>query len=117
MTTLEERGYTVLGLCPDLPGGLQQVHAEKKLNFSLYSDSAVEVADALGIAFHMDNETVTMYRNQYKIDIEKASGQRHHNLPVPAVIVRDASGSVTFVYTNADHKVRLRNEELLEAAP
>ncbi len=113
---MQERGYSVIGICPDLPEGLQKVHSEKKLKYPLLSDSSMELSAALGIAFHMDDETVAQYLNQYKIDLEKASGQKHHNLPVPTVLVLDGNGAATFVYTNPDYTARLKVDELLSQA-
>ncbi len=114
--TLQDRGYEVVGICPDLPLGLQEVHSGKKLKYPLLSDSSMELATALGIAFHVDDETVAMYLEKFKIDLEKASGQTHHNLPVPAVIIVDAEGKLQYVYTNPDYTTRLKNDELLEVA-
>ncbi len=96
--------------------GLQATHSSRKLNFPLFSDSSVELAEKFGLAFHMDDETVALYLEKFKIDLEKASGEKHHNLPVPAVYVLDASGTVTFMYSNPDHTARLSNEELLAVA-
>ncbi len=92
------------------------MHTSRKLNFPLYSDSSVELATRFGIAFHVDDATVELYLNQYKIDLEKASGHKHHNLPVPSVFVVDKAGKVLFSYSNADHTTRLSNEELLAHA-
>ncbi len=104
----------MLGICPDTTEGLQQVHSSRKLKFPLYSDSTVQLATDFGIAFHVDDETASMYLNQYKIDLDKASGHSHHNLPVPAVFVVDKTGTIQFTYTNPDHTTRLSNEELLK---
>ncbi len=106
----------MLGICPDLPEGLQKTHASRKLEFPLFSDSSVDLAENFGIAFHVDDETVALYLEKYKIDLEKASGETHHNLPVPGVFIVDAAGSIKFAYTNADHTQRLSNEELLAQA-
>ncbi len=106
----------MLGICPDLPEGLEKTHSSRKLNFPLYSDSSVDLAEKFGIAFHVDDETVALYLDKYKIDLEKASGAKHHNLPVPGVFIVDGAGSVNFVYTNPDHTARLSNDELLAQA-
>ncbi len=116
LSILQERGYTVLGICPDTSPGLQEVHSSRKLKFPLYSDSSLELSAQFGIAFHVDDETVSLYLNQYKIDLEKASGQPHHNLPVPSVFVVDKAGKILFAYSNADHTTRLSNEDLLTHA-
>ncbi len=92
------------------------MHSSKKLRFPLFSDSSVELSAAFGLAFHMDDETVALYLSQYQIDLEKASGQKHHNLPVPSVYVVNADGTVHFVHTDPDHTTRLGSEELLAHA-
>ncbi len=92
------------------------MHSSKKLAFPLFSDSSVELASAFGLAFHMADETVELYLSQYKIDLEKASGQKHHNLPVPAVYIVNADGEVHFVHTDPDHTTRLGSEEVLSHA-
>ncbi len=106
----------MLSICPDLPAGLKNVHESRKLDFPLFSDTSVALSEQFGIAFHVDDATVDMYLTKYNIDLEKASGEKHHNLPVPAVFVIDAEGTIKFAYTNADHTTRLSNDELLEQA-
>ncbi len=64
----------------------------------------------------MEDDIVAMYLEKFNIDLVKASGETHHNLPVPAVYVADASGNIKFVYTNPDHTTRLSNDELLAVA-
>ncbi len=88
----------------------------KGLHFPLFSDCSVEVSESFGLAFHMDDEIVAMYLEKFNINLEEASGETHHNLPVPAVFVLGADGKVKFVYTNPDHTTRLSNEELLAVA-
>ncbi len=92
------------------------MHSKAKLKYPLFSDSSVELAAAFGLAFHMADETVELYLSQYKIDLEKASGEKHHNLPVPSVYIVKADGSIHFVHTDPDHTARLGSEELLAHA-
>ncbi len=92
----------------------KKLHTDKKLNFPLYSDSSLDTAKALGLAYHVEDAMVEKLLNKFNIDLEKASGQKHHNLPVPAVIISDAKGKVTFIYYNADHTKRLAIDKLLE---
>ena len=53
---------------------------------------------------------------EYGVDLEKASGQSHHQLPVPSVFLVDAAGTILWVYSNPDYEVRPDNASLLEAA-
>lgn len=75
----------------------------------------LETSEGFGIAFRLDDATVALYLEKYKIDIEKASGQTHHHLPVPSVYVIDASGTIRFAHHDADHTVRPSNDEIMKA--
>ena len=50
------------------------------------------------------------------IDLEKASGQDHLQLPVPSVFLVEPGGLIRWVYSNPDYEVRPENAALLEAA-
>jgi peroxiredoxin len=52
----------------------------------------------------------------YGIDLEEASGQEHHLLPVPAVFIIDREAHIRFRYFNPEYKERLSGEALLKAA-
>jgi len=58
---------------------------------------------------------VARYR-EYGIDLEAASGQSHHQLPVPSVFLVEPGGIIRWVYSNPDYRVRPDNATLLEAA-
>jgi hypothetical protein len=49
------------------------------------------------------------------MDVEDASGQKHHMLPVPAVFLIATNGLIQFQYANPDYRQRL-NPDLLVAA-
>lgn len=59
--------------------------------------------------------TVEAYRG-YGIDLEAASGENHHLLPVPSVFIVGTDGRIAFAYANTDYTVRLSAEEMIEAA-
>jgi peroxiredoxin len=86
-----------------------------QLGWRLYSDSKSAAALALGLAFRVDDATVEQYK-RYSIDLEAASGETHHVLPVPAVFLTDAAGKVQFSYVHPDYRVRVPAEVVLAAA-
>ncbi len=83
--------------------------------FTLLSDPKVEAMKRFGVAFRVDDATFAKYRDQYKVDQEKYSGQMHHILPVPSVFVIDPKGMITFAHSNPDYRVRLKGDEVLAA--
>lgn len=108
-------GYQIVAVSPDLPAGLKEATEKNKLDYTLYSDASAAAAKAFGLAFRVDDQTIARYKG-FGIDLEVASGQPHHILPVPAVFLVDKNGKVTYAYTNPDYRVRLSGDELLKAA-
>lgn len=113
---LRALGYQVIAVSPDHPEKLKESVAKHSLSYTLYSDSKMELATAFGLAFKVDDQTVAMYKEKYKIDLEADSGEIHHLLPVPAAFVINSSGIVKYRYWNPDYKVRVDPKELLTAA-
>jgi peroxiredoxin len=85
------------------------------LTYTVLSDSTTEAAQAFGLAFQVDAETFKKFKG-YGIDLEDASGEDHHILPVPAVFLVGTDGVILFDYINPDYRVRIDPETLLEAA-
>ncbi len=112
---LKKRGYQMVAISPDTPDNLKKMVDKQKLSYQLYSDSPGYAMKAFGVAFRVDDDTVTKYRDSYHIDLEKASGETHHILPVPSVFVFNTKGQVIYVYSNPDYKIRLKGKELLAA--
>ncbi len=112
---LRALGYQVLAVSPDRPGKLAESAARLRVTYTLLSDRALAAARAFGIAFRVDDATVETYRG-YGIDLEEASGETHHALPVPAVFLVGRDGAVRFAHANPDYKVRLAPGALLAAA-
>jgi len=108
-------GYQILAISPDRPPKLGESVEKGKLTYTLLSDSSMKAAQAFGIAFRVDDVTLEKYKD-YGIDLEAASGEKHHLLPVPAVFIVGTDGVIAFVYANPNYKVRLTPEVLLAAA-
>ena len=85
------------------------------LGYEILSDADASAAIALGIAFRADPNYTERLRNANK-DIAESSIEREGILPVPAVFAIDADGQIAYAYVNADYKVRLPADELLDVA-
>jgi peroxiredoxin len=108
-------GYQILAISPDRPARLRESENTEKLTYTLLSDASMTAAKAFGIAFRVDDATLEKYKG-YGIDLEAASGETHHLLPVPAMFIAGTDGVISFAYVNPDYKVRLAPEVLLAAA-
>ncbi len=108
-------GYDIYFLSADRPELLYSSLKEPDIHYTLLSDARMTAARAYGIAFRVDDATVARYKSM-GIDLEAASGETHHELPVPAVFILDHKGVIRFAYANPDYKVRLNSNDLLAAA-
>lgn len=113
---LHALGYQVLAISADSPAVLAGRINEYPKTIRYLSDSTMIAARKLGIAFRLADDMVTLYKTKYSIDIERDSGQDHHILPVPAILVVDRKAVIRYAYSNPDYKVRLSADELLTAA-
>lgn len=112
---LRALGYRLLFVSPDRPDVLYASLKEPDVTFTLLSDADMSAARSLGLAFRVDDPTLAKYRS-FGVDLEAASGQMHHELPVPAVFVVDTRGVIRFVHANPDYTTRLSPGDVLAAA-
>ena len=112
---LRQMGYQILAISPDKPENLSASLGKNPLTYTLLSDHSMEAARTFGIAFRVDEATLGKY-TEYGIDLEEASGEAHHLLPVPSVFVVDRGGIIQFSYSNPDYKVRIDPGDLVDAA-
>ncbi len=112
---LRELGYQIIAISPDRPSELAKSTDAGHLTYTLLSDSSMEAASAFGLAFTVDDATIEKYKG-YNIDLEAASGESHHKLPVPAVFIVGTDGVIDFAHANEDYKKRIEPDVLLSAA-
>jgi len=114
-SALSDLGFPVIAISADRPAELQKYHEAKDIDYTLFSDSPLNAARAFGIVYQLGDAEVARYK-EYGIDLEAASGETHHQLPVPSVFLVEAGGAIRWVYSNPDYRVRPDNAALLEAA-
>jgi peroxiredoxin len=112
---LRAAGFAVIFLSTDRPALLYSSLKNPDINYTLLSDPELKAAQAFHIAFHLDDQK---YAEQlkYGVDLEKTTGTKAHALPVPSVFIVDTSGTIRFVYSNPDFRIRLSAQELWKAA-
>ncbi len=108
-------GFELILISPDRPAKLRETLAKHKIQGRLLSDSQMLAAQAFGVAYRVDDDTLSALK-KYGVDLEEASGENHHQLPVPAVFIAGTDGVIQFTYANPDYTVRLKPELLLAAA-
>ncbi len=112
---LTAAGYQLVAISPDRPEELRRTLDKHAMSYTLVSDHHAEAIKAFGIGFVLDAETTGKYA-KFGIDIDQASGEQHHGLPVPSVFIIDGAGTIQFEYVHPDYKVRVPSEVILAAA-
>ena len=112
---LLEMGYQILAVSADSPESLSQSKQKHEMGYVLLSDHSMKGAMSLGLAWQVNADNLKMFK-EYGIDLEKASGEKHHILPVPAAYIVGTDGKISFAYVNPDYEVRVPATVLLEAA-
>lgn len=112
---LKEFGFQIIGISADRPSKVSESIKKHSLTFQLLSDSKMSAAESFGIAYRVDRATLQLLLDA-GIDLEEASGETHHELPVPAVFLINAKGFIEFEYLHPDYSVRMHPEILLAAA-
>jgi peroxiredoxin len=110
---IKELGAEMVGISPDSVESSQANVEKNKIGFPILSDADVSAAKAFGLAFKVDDATVTKYKG-FGIDLKKASGQEHQALPIPAVYIVDKSGTIVFAQSNPDYRQRLGAKMIIE---
>jgi peroxiredoxin len=77
-------GVQLFAISPDQPSKLRETIGKHQMGFTLLSDSDMAAARRLGIAYRLDEATLSKLKTS-GMDVEEASGQKHDMLPVPAV--------------------------------
>ena len=110
---LEQRGMDVYFLSADSPANLASaLHGDAEgLDYTLLSDARLGAAEAFGLAFRVPDDYYRQTK-EYGLDLEEASGETHHALPISAAYLIDTEGTIRFGHTNPDYTQRLSADEL-----
>jgi len=103
---LRSLGYQIIAITPDPPRALRARAAKESAAYQLLSDQSSALAEAFGIAFRVDAALLRA----------SSSANPRTILPVPAVFIVDAGGTVRFQYVTPDYRVLVPKELLLVAA-
>jgi len=118
---LKQNGFDVLFLSNDRPDLLYsslQMETQDDidgLDYVILSDADISAAMALGTAFRTD-KGLTDYLEGKNRDYAGSSIGKHNALAVPAVYMIDIDGNIVYDFVNADYKVRLPADEMLQTA-
>lgn len=100
-----------MAISPDKPDVVSETVTKYKLQYRLLSDQTMAAARSFGIAFQVVDKPPDYYEK-----LERASGEKHYQLPVPAVFIVDTDNIIKIEHIDPNFKVRLAPGVILAAA-
>ena len=107
------KGHVAHGGCT--PAALSVIGHEPGQSIDFLAPRA-KAMKKFGLAYQVDNNTVTNHKRKFYVDLESSSGETHHILAVPAVFIVDHGGNIVFVRADSDYKLRMKGAKVLAAA-
>lgn len=96
-----------------MPDESMSTSEKNELTFSVLSDVGNKVARAFGLVFTLTPDLYEMYAS-FGNDLEALNGDESHELPIPGTFVIAKDGTITAAHANADYKVRMEPQGILD---
>jgi peroxiredoxin len=110
----QKRGVLPVAISVDIPEEGAKTNATYTIPFPVLSDSKLSVIDAFHVANHVDDATLAKMKG-FGVDLEKASGQMHHTIAIPALFLIDKQGVIRWAHDDPTFTVRPSTEQILGA--
>lgn len=108
-----ELGANLLAISPQMPDESMSTSEKNELTFSVLSDMGNKVARDFGLVFTLTPDLYEMY-SSFGNDLETINGDESHELPIPGTFVIATDGTIAAAHANADYKIRMEPQEILE---
>ena len=109
---LKAAGAQLVAVTPELPDSSLSTVEKNELEFEVLSDAGADYAKKIGLAFTLPEELREIYANLGG-NLEKFNGAGNFNLPIPATLVVDTDGKITFAHVDVDYTTRANPEDVL----
>ena len=114
LPALAAHGAGLVAVSPQTPDHSLSTAQKNALAFPVLSDSALQAADAFGIAFTMPPELQVLYSASGN-DLAVINGNGVWKLAIPATFVVDRHGIVRYADVDADYSARAEPSSVLAA--
>ncbi|GAB4406784.1 MAG: peroxiredoxin-like family protein [Bacteriovoracaceae bacterium] len=115
LNSFKQSKITVIALTPDQYREINKTRKKFNLTFPIYSDKNNQLAKKLGLAFKVDQDTISAYKN-LGIDLQAFQNNDEWMLPMPGVYVIDQTGTIRHIEVDPDYTKRAEPSKILEIA-
>jgi peroxiredoxin len=107
-----DKGASVITISPETEQSIEKTIAKTKASFNIAHDSAYVIMKKYGVAFKVNESIVKKYK-LLGIDLEESNGNKDNVLPVPATIIINQDGTISYIYFDENYKKRLPVKEII----
>jgi len=111
---LEARGVALIAVSPQKPDGSGSMRDANGLTFAVLSDPGNQIAMALGIVTSPSVAARDLQRG-FGLDLAERNADGTYDLPMPTVVVVDASGTIQWIDVHPNYTTRTEPGEILDA--
>jgi peroxiredoxin len=111
---LAERGIPLVAISPQTPDGSLSTQETKELTFTVLSDPGNQIAGRLGI-LTAPSEGTRAAQLQLGLDLTQVNADGTTALPMPTVVVADATGVIRWIDVHRDYTTRTEPGQILQA--
>ena len=111
---LGQRGVELIAVSPQKPDGSLTSAQSNELTYSVASDSANQIATALGILTEPSPDSVAA-QAKLGLDLTEANADGGRTLPMPTVVVVDAAGIIRWIDVHPNYTTRSEVPDILAA--
>jgi peroxiredoxin len=111
---LAERGISLIAISPQTADGSLSAKGTKQLTFTVLSDPGNQLARQLGI-LTAPSQGVRQAQLQLGLDLTQVNADETTGLPMPTVIIADATGTIRWIDVHPDYTTRTEPEQVLRA--
>lgn len=113
LTEITANGGNLVAVSVEKPDNSMKVADKNKLEFSVLSDSNLDVARQFGIVYQLDAKTDEKYKG-YGVDLVKMNGTEKPELPLSATYVINQKGEIIYAFLEPDFTKRAEPSAIIE---
>lgn len=112
LSMILDKGASVIAISPEVETSIDKTISKTKASFEIVHDSSYLIMKKYGVAFKLSESTVKKYK-LFGIDLDEANGNKDNILPVPATIIINQDGTISYIHFDENYKNRLPVKQII----
>ena len=113
LTDITAAGGKLVAVSVENPDASMAIAKKNEVQFTVLSDTNLEVARKFGIVYELPAETNEKYKT-YGIDLAKRNSMEKPELPLAATYIIDKKGKIVYAFLEPDYKKRAEPDVIIE---